>query len=843
MFTYRTLTTQQYVNTVVDVISKAEGYLSQVTNLKDGMSTIGYGYTFERNDNIALWQAAGITLTTGEWTILQQIDSASSAQKTVIALTQFGKTLTHSEAKALLEQTYQKYESPADELAMPLSWERVALVSVTYNRGEPAVHSKMQDFYSAIETGDRAEAWFQIRYKAQTTNPTYADGIAKRRYYESELFGLYEAAVLDEVQAKQIYAMYNRHHDAILDYESTFSSQIGKANSDYHLTDNSSKVQTLENSLQKAADLLKQLYVPEALRSTINPLDIQLASDQQTDLSGGKRDGYQNNTGQEQNDLLIGNDQNNILNGLGGNDILVGGAGNDTLNGGTGNDTLIGGQDSDTYIYSQGDGVDTLIDSDGSGQIVWDLVNIQGDANALSDKWKKFNTHVWQDQKNPQDPISYNLQTETDGSQTLYIIKNGDVLKVDNWQPGDLGISLGAGAQPLAPLHTYNGDQRAPVTVNNGMDTYDWSATSWAADGTLTGGVAEQNFNDVITGSAQADKINGLGGNDALDGGAGNDQIDGGEGNDLIAGGAGSDIIHGGAGNDEILSATGLNVPQRKAPDDTWQVPAGKTVWAQGSTWGIANNPNNTYTIYGGGSLALDNAPDTIYGDAGDDHITGGHGDDYIDGGADNDVLWGNGGNDLIDGGTGDDNIYGDGVIGSGFYQTTPAFIQGNDFLDAGEGRDWIIGGGKNDVLLGGTGNDFLWGDDKSETLLSGQYHGKDYLDGGAGDDLLIGGGNDDTLIGGIGNDTLLGDDNENNLALPYHGNDDLDGGAGDDKLYGGDGNDTLLGGSENDTLYGDSGNDILIGGTGNDIMYGGEGNDTYLINANEGRDAIRHLS
>jgi len=68
MFTYRTLTTQQYVNTVVDVISKTEGHLSQVTDLKDGMSTIGYGYTFERNDNIALWQAAGITLTTSEWT-------------------------------------------------------------------------------------------------------------------------------------------------------------------------------------------------------------------------------------------------------------------------------------------------------------------------------------------------------------------------------------------------------------------------------------------------------------------------------------------------------------------------------------------------------------------------------------------------------------------------------------------------------------------------------------------------------------------------------------------------------------------------------------------------------
>jgi Ca2+-binding RTX toxin-like protein len=816
---------------------------------------IGYGYDFAANgvdQSIRDLTAAGATIT-NETTLRLELAKvtaghATAAQQATIA--SLVDLQTVGVANALLAIAIQHRDKPTNpdgsivkesfegflqrnSIDLPDSRERAVLMSMWYQlpgavgKGGYFINSVggLSNMSQALIEGNRAEVWYQIRYQSSNNG---TDGVM-RRFVESELFGLYETSTLDENQAKQIYAMYNQHHDDILDYESRFSNQIAQANSNYELASNELKVQSLETSLQKAADLLIQTYVPEALRSTISPLDIQLATDQQTDLSGGKRDGYRINTGQDQNDLLIGNEQSNVLNGLGGNDILVGGAGDDTLNGGTGNDTLIGGQGSDTYIYSQGDGVDTIIDSDGSGQIVWDLVNIQGDAGALSDKWKKFNTHVWQDQKNSQDPISYNLQTETDGSKTLYIIKNGDVLKVDNWQPGDLGISLGAGAQPLAPLHTYNGDQRAPVTVNNGKETYDWSATSWAADGTLTGGVAEENFNDVLVGSSDADKINGLGGNDALDGGAGNDQIDGGEGNDLIAGGAGSDIIHGGAGNDEILSATGLNVPQRKAPDDTWQVPAGKTAWTQGSTWGIANNPNNTYTIYGGGSLALDNSPDVIYGDAGDDHITGGHGDDYIDGGADNDVLWGNGGNDIIDGGTGDDNIYGDGVIGSGFYQTTPASIQGNDFLDGGEGSDWIVGGGKNDVLLGGAGNDFLWGDDKSETLLSGQYHGKDYLDGGAGDDLLIGGGNDDTLIGGIGNDTLLGDDNENNLALQYHGNDYLDGGAGDDKLYGGGGNDTLLGGSGNDTLYGDGGNDILDGGAGADILMGGAGDDIYL--------------
>jgi Ca2+-binding RTX toxin-like protein len=80
-----------------------------------------------------------------------------------------------------------------------------------------------------------------------------------------------------------------------------------------------------------------------------------------------------------------------------------------------------------------------------------------------------------------------------------------------------------------APIRIYNGDQRAKLIgseidltvppTNPSFNTYKWSATSWAADGTLTGGVAEENFNDVIVGSGEADGINGLGGNDTLDGG------------------------------------------------------------------------------------------------------------------------------------------------------------------------------------------------------------------------------------------------------------------------------------------------------------------------------------
>lgn len=517
----------------------------------------------------------------------------------------YGKPFVMTSAQ--IDSVYQstvtdKVNSAKSKSGLPYSDELIALSSLQFNGLYGDGLQKALDIPDPYEA--RAEAWYQIRYIHAV------DQNESRRYSEASVFGLYEnpTGTVSIEEALAVYKMYTRHYadhyqdkygadnDGMIHYDVTKAHDIFNSNGDLNEMAKSDPAftiyhtQSLEFELHRAAETIETEYLkPENLTlGSINPLNIQVAYDDANNpvvnLIGEDnitRTGHID-------DLLIGDASANTLQGQSGNDILLGEGGDDTLNGGTNNDTLIGGQGSDTYIFTQGDGVDTIIDSDGSGQIIWDLVNIQGDANALSDKWKKFNPNVWQDQRNPQDLISYDLQTEANGSQTLYIFKNGDLVKVDNWQPGDLGISLGAGAQPLTPLRTYNGDQRAPVTVSNGKETYDWSATSWATDGTLTGGIAEENFNDVITGSTQADKINGLGGNDALDGGAGNDQIDGGEGNDLIAGGAGSDIIHGGAGNDQILSATGLAVSQRKGPNDVWQdfwsTSSGVSTWIEGST-------------------------------------------------------------------------------------------------------------------------------------------------------------------------------------------------------------------------------------------------------------------
>jgi len=403
--------------------------------------------------------------------------------------------------------------------------------------------------------------------------------------------------------------------------------------------------------------------------------------------------------------------------------------------------------------------------------------------------------------------------------------------------------------------HTYTGDQRAPLLGSTPY--YDWLETSWAADGTLVGGVIEENFNDVIDGVAGGDKISGLGGNDALLGRAGNDEIDGGDGDDLIAGGTGSDRILGGEGKDMIFGAVSLSLSQRIRTDDAWELPDGQTVWTQGSTWGIGLDAQYRLILPGDNDAVLDDAADVMDAGGGDDRVYAGHGADNIQGGGGADEVWGNGGGDVIDGGEGGDVLYGDGFDGLTGYKRAPWALHGGDFMDGGAGNDHVFGLGRNDALFGGLGDDFLVGDYYYDSMLPGQYHGSDYLDGEDGDDTLLGGGKGDTLYGGAGNDRLVGDDQTDTLLAPFHGDDYLDGEGGDDTLFGGGMNDTLFGGADGDSLYGDDtetilagqfhgtdyldgeeGNDYLFGGGKDDTLFGGAGNDQL-----QGDDASARLS
>jgi GH24 family phage-related lysozyme (muramidase) len=83
MLNYRELSQADYDALVRQFVRLTEGLHSVVQNVGDGKATIGYGYTFNKSDNVSIWQASGIQLNAADWQLLQQIDATSSdAQKT-----------------------------------------------------------------------------------------------------------------------------------------------------------------------------------------------------------------------------------------------------------------------------------------------------------------------------------------------------------------------------------------------------------------------------------------------------------------------------------------------------------------------------------------------------------------------------------------------------------------------------------------------------------------------------------------------------------------------------------------------------------------------------------------
>ncbi len=353
------------------------------------------------------------------------------------------------------------------------------------------------------------------------------------------------------------------------------------------------------------------------------------------------------------------------------------GDGVDTLNGGLDNDSLYGGAGADVYNFTGDFGSDTVLDADGLGSLWVDGVQLSGGQLLADNVWESVDRHY-----------RYTLMggnliigRGTDASASTM---NGSIT-VKGWSASpSLGITLDNTAltNPAA-INIYTGEQRAQligIEIDTNIlpgdplyNTYKWGATSWAADGTLTGGVAQANFADVITGSALADKIFGLGGNDALDGGAGNDEIDGGVGDDLIGGGTGSDNIKGGDGNDSIIASGGDDRVQGGLGDDKIDGMGGNDV--------LEGNEGKD-NIQGDGIIKAGfmNTLATQY-----------HGADFLDGGAGDDTLTGGGGNDVV--------------------------YRGADYLDGEDGNDYMEGEGKDDTLYGGVGNDNMWGDTSADNV------------------------------------------------------------------------------------------------------------------------------
>jgi len=362
------------------------------------------------------------------------------------------------------------------------SKERAVLVSLSYN----GVLASSTSLETAIQTGNRAEAWYEIRYNSNlnalaATPPNDAVGLAKRRFTEADTFGLYDTAGavsgLDE--AMQVYGMFSKHRDRIAAYERSYgiafdgtpgARRTAQNEIPLVLARNESGAQAIHDALAPAyqalfADIATRHAAEMAGLSASDFLAVDLLIDtgesgtlpaaNLLDATEYNADGSERKSrnlivgdkgfniilnGRAGDDIIIagaGNDylyggaDNDRLYGGGGADELYGGAGNDTLHGddGAGGDILDGGAGLDTYYA---DDNDTIRDSDGKGVIYFN-------GKRLTFATRKKGETVWKD-----------------GNDKTYEMKDGkllvgDPLVIEGFDNGEFGIYLDEEEDPDGP--------------------------------------------------------------------------------------------------------------------------------------------------------------------------------------------------------------------------------------------------------------------------------------------------------------------------------------------------------------------------------------------------------
>lgn len=487
---YHDLADQEYRRRASTLIQNFEGYRAAPYDANDNMATIGFGYTFNRANNVELWDRAGVQLSPAERRQLAAIDAAPPEQRTAMGLA-FPVQITREEARSLLENaSLPRYEGPADNLGLPSSDERAAVVSVTYNRGTGRMATHMQGFNDAIADGDRAEAWYQLRYNSRGTNPDpdVEFGLRARRNMEAQAFGLYDdPRNVTAEEARSVYRMFQLHRDDIqqnernwgVDFDGTQAARnrnaIAQANGNWpDLVQEYGRVPTIAAALEPARQrLLTDLRAEHPdLADRLRDEDFATTAiylDPGRDLRAGNglRADQRNNTTQDvdpdhaatidsrrttrgnnpreidSNDLLIGEGGNDTLRAHRGDDILIGGAGRDRMEGGVGRDT---------YVVGAGD---TVMDSDGRGELRWNGRVLTGGTRTDADPANTWRSADGND--------TYALN----GSTLTITNRQGESMQVENYARGDLGLRL---QDPPARATPGNGDARPEDRAGQAQD-------------------------------------------------------------------------------------------------------------------------------------------------------------------------------------------------------------------------------------------------------------------------------------------------------------------------------------------------------------------------------------
>ena len=615
---------------------------------------------------------------------------------------------------------------------------------------------------------------------------------------------------------------------------------------------------------------------------------------------------FENATGGDGADTLLGNNLINTLTGGVGNDSLNGAGNTDSLIGGLGDDTLAGGAGNDTFVYLANTalGNDTLVELAGEGI---DLITFA----TTTTKGVTLNLGL----TTAQTAVTGNLNVTLNAADTFENVTGGSL--ADTLTGNSLGNVLigGPGNDTLAgaagdDVYSYTtssalGTDTLVELAGEGADTLDFTSTTTLAVavnlGLATTQVVNANLslvlgtvdtfenatggslNDTLTGNALDNRLVGNAGLDTLVGGAGSDTLDGGLGNDNLQGGVDNDIYLLDAdlvlGTDTITELAGGGTDTLDFSPTTGKTVAvnlglitAQTVTASNLT--LTLNAGDTFENAIGGSL--------------NDSLTGNALANRIDGGAGNDTLQGLGGDDTLVGGLGNDSFV---------FNTATAL--GTDTLDESAGgldtldfsMSTTLGvtvnlGMATTQVVNANLSLILGADNTFENATGGSLN--DVLTGNALANTLVGNSGNDTLTGGVANDSLtggLGDDTYLFAANSALGTDTLNESAGGtdtldfsgttstnvtlnlgttasqvvnanlslvlglatafENAIGGGGNDLLTGTTVANVLTGGAGNDTLVGLAGNDTLAGGQGDDSYVFAANAalGSDSVVELA
>ena len=230
-------------------------------------------------------------------------------------------------AKAL-DALAPTYDAKIDDwlAGIPDSQERAALFSLCWN-APSLLGPKLK---AAIEDGNRAEAWYEIRYNS---NGNAMAGLANRRYVEAETFGLFEDDGLSSWrEALDTGRMLAGHHETVLRYEDRYDP-IEAAEI--------KGVPGIETIHDEIAPSIKTALRKIGLPTRTDVDELLAASSSGTEIAGD---------GTSFDDA--GNDQDLIL-GAKGDDRLSGNSGADILAGRKGADMLTGGGGADLFVFSR----------------------------------------------------------------------------------------------------------------------------------------------------------------------------------------------------------------------------------------------------------------------------------------------------------------------------------------------------------------------------------------------------------------------------------------------------------------------------------------------------------